>query len=87
LLFTAKVPVIIDIGFNDEIIPSPQKIHYPTLLEMSETALLGYTIETVIAEKLESIVKLALVNKRMKDFYDVFILWKICKIWNPRCMC
>ncbi len=43
---------------------------------MPEPALLSYTLETVIAEKLESVVKLALVNTRMKDFYD---LWTILK--------
>lgn len=43
---------------------------------MPEPSLLGYTLETVIAEKLESVVKLALVNTRMKDFYD---LWTISK--------
>lgn len=43
---------------------------------MPEPTLLGYTLETVIAEKLESVVKLALVNTRMKDFYD---LWTILK--------
>ena len=68
------MPVLIDIGFNDVIIPKPQKIRYPTLLGMPEPALLGYTLETVIAEKLEAIVKLALVNTQMKDFYD---LWKL----------
>lgn len=73
-LFTTRIPVLIDIGFNDVIIPKPQKIQYPTLLGMPAPALLGYTLETVIAEKLESIVKLALVNTRMKDFYD---LWTI----------
>lgn len=75
-LFTTKMPVLIDIGFNDIIIPKPQQIKYPTLLDMPEPALLGYTLETVIAEKLESVVKLALVNTRMKDFYD---LWTILK--------
>jgi predicted nucleotidyltransferase component of viral defense system len=75
-LFTTKMPVLIDIGFNDIIIPNPQQIHYPTLLDMPEPTLLGYTLETVIAEKLESVVKLALVNTRMKDFYD---LWTILK--------
>ena len=74
LLFKAKLPILIDIGFSDEIVPSPQKILYPTLLEMSQPKLLGYTLETVIAEKLESIVKLALVNTRMKDFYDIWFL-------------
>lgn len=73
-LFTSKIPILIDIGFNDLIIPRPEKIHYPTLLDMEHPELLGYTLETVIGEKLESIVKLALVNTRMKDFYD---LWTI----------
>jgi len=75
-LFTTKMPVLIDIGFNDIIIPKPQQIKYPTLLGMPEPTLLGYTLETVIAEKLESVAKLALVNTRMKDFYD---LWTILK--------
>jgi predicted nucleotidyltransferase component of viral defense system len=78
-LFTTNTPVLIDIGFNDIIIPKPQKIKYPTLLGMSAPALLGYTLETVVAEKLEAIVKLALVNTRMKDFYD---LWTILKTYN-----
>jgi len=70
------MPVLIDIGFNDIIIPKAQQIQYPTLLGMTEPTLLGYTLETFIAEKLESLVKLALVNTRMKDFYD---LWTILK--------
>lgn len=78
-LFTTKMPVLIDIGFNDIVIPKPQQIKYPTLLGMPEPTLLGYTLETVIAEKLESVVKLALVNTRMKDFYD---LWTILKSYE-----
>lgn len=79
-LSTTKMPVLIDIGFNDIIIPNPQKILYPTLLNMPEPTLLGYTLETVIAEKLESIVKLGLVNTRMKDFYDLMTLLETYKI-------
>lgn len=75
-LFTTKMPVLIDIGFNDVVIPKPQQIQYPTLLGMPKLSLLGYTLETIIAEKLESVVKLALVNTRMKDFYD---LWTILR--------
>lgn len=78
-LFTTKMPVLIDIGFNDIVIPKPQPIQYPTLLGMPEPTLLGYTLETVIAEKLESVVKLALANTRMKDFYD---LWTILKSYE-----
>lgn len=79
-LFTTKMPVLIDIGFNDIVIPKPQQIKYPTLLDMSEPKLLGYTLETVIAEKLESMVKLALVNTRMKDFYDLWTIFKSYEI-------
>ncbi len=73
-LFTARMPLLIDIGFNDMIIPKPQKISYPTLLEMPSPILFGYTLETAFAEKLESIVKLASVNTRMKDFYDIWTM-------------
>ena len=43
---------------------------------------MGYTLETIIAEKLESVVKLALVNTRMKDFYDLWTILKSYEI-NP----
>ncbi|MCE2983075.1 MAG: nucleotidyl transferase AbiEii/AbiGii toxin family protein [Parachlamydia sp.] len=71
------MPVLIDIGFNDVIVPKSQRIHYPTLLEMPTPVLMGYTLETVIAEKFESIVKLALVNTRMKDFYDLWTIFRM----------
>lgn len=73
-LFTTTIPILIDIGFSDTIIPRAQKIQYPTLLQMPKPILFGYTLETVIAEKLESIVKLGLVNTRMKDFYDLWMI-------------
>jgi len=76
LLHTSRIPLLVDIGFNDLVIPQPQKIQYPTLLDMAVPELLGYNAETVIAEKFEAIVKLALINTRVKDFYD---LWSLCR--------
>ncbi len=75
MLFKSKIPILIDIGFNDIIIPEPKKIQYPTLLNMTPPYLFGYTPETVVAEKLESIVKLKLINTRMKDFYDIWTIF------------
>lgn len=75
-LDTVQIPILIDIGFNDLIIPEPRMIHYPTLLPLPAPKLLGYTPETILAEKLESIVKLGLINTRMKDFYDI---WTLCQ--------
>lgn len=79
-----KVPVMlgkikqnlqIDIGYGDVITPDPMAISFPTILSQFENPqLLAYTIETVIAEKLQAMIVLAQLNSRMKDFYDVYTL-------------
>lgn len=73
-LHTAKLPLKIDIGFSDRIFPEPARIRYPTLLEFPSPELQGYTPETMIAEKLDAMIRLGLANSRMKDFYDVWTL-------------
>ncbi|NGX45768.1 MAG: hypothetical protein K940chlam2_00948 [Chlamydiae bacterium] len=73
-LHTAKLPLRIDIGFNDKIFPKPARINYPALLDFPSPELQGYTPETMVAEKLEAMVKLGLANSRMKDFYDVWTI-------------
>lgn len=64
----------IDFGFSDIITPNPEKIAYPTVLDHPAAELLAYNRETVIAEKLEAMVKLGELNTRMKDFFDVALL-------------
>ena len=73
-LHTTRIPMRLDIGFNDLILPEPKTVQYPTLLSLASPTLQGYTHETFIAEKLESIIKLGVVNTRMKDFYDLWII-------------
>jgi len=73
-LFSAKLPMHIDFGFSDTILPQPAVIKYPTLLDLPAPQLKGYTPQTSIAEKLESIVRLGFANTRMKDFYDIWLL-------------
>ena len=73
-LFTAKLPMLIDFGFSDTILPHPAKVKYPTLLDLPAPELKGYTPQTSIAEKFESIIRLGFVNTRMKDFYDIWLL-------------
>ena len=70
----AKIPIQIDIGFGDIVTPAPSEANYPTLLEFPGPRLLAYPKETVIAEKLEALVKLGIANTRMKDFYDLEVL-------------
>ena len=73
-LFTAKLPMRIDFGFSDTILPHPAKLKYPTLLDLPAPELKGYTPQTSIAEKFESIIRLGFANTRMKDFYDIWLL-------------
>lgn len=63
-----------DIGFGDIIIPKPESMVYPSLLDMDEAQLLVYSKESIIAEKFQAMIYLALANSRMKDFYDIAML-------------
>lgn len=73
-MHSARIPMQLDIGFSDLIFPEPLVIAYPTILDFPAPKLKGYTPESVIAEKFEAMVKLGLVNTRMKDFFDIWIL-------------
>lgn len=70
----AIVHMQIDVGFGDVILPEPEIAPYPTLLEFPAPALQAYTRESVIAEKLETMVKRGILNSRMKDFFDIWML-------------
>ena len=73
-LNAARVTMQIDIGFGDVVTPAPEQLAYPTILDFPAPALFGYTRETVIAEKLEALVQLRMLNSRMKDYFDIWIL-------------
>jgi predicted nucleotidyltransferase component of viral defense system len=73
-LAKARIPMQIDIGFGDVIVPGPTEVEYPTLLDFPAPILRAYPKETVIAEKLEALTKLGLLNSRMKDYYDLALL-------------
>ena len=70
----ARVSVQIDIGFGDVIVPNPSTVSYPTILDFPIPELKGYTMESTIAEKFQAMVKLGVLNSRMKDFYDIWVL-------------
>jgi predicted nucleotidyltransferase component of viral defense system len=70
----ARIPVQIDVGFGDAVVPPPGRKTYPTLLDHPAPWILVYPREAVVAEKLEAIVTLGTANTRMKDFYDVNVL-------------
>ena len=70
----ARVPMQIDIGFGDVLVPGPVPVHLPALLSLPTAEVQGYSRETTIAEKLQVIIALGELNSRMKDFYDIWLL-------------
>jgi hypothetical protein len=71
-LDNARIPVQVDVGFGDAV--NSGLLDYPTLLPMPAPRVLAYPMNTVVAEKLEAIVSLGMLNSRMKDFYDIWFL-------------
>lgn len=70
----SRVPMQIDVGFGDNIYPRPKIIEYPVILDFPKPKLKGYSLESVISEKFEVMIKLGLLNSRMKDFYDIWLM-------------
>jgi predicted nucleotidyltransferase component of viral defense system len=68
------IPMQIDIGFSDQVTPEPSTVRYPTLLNDDTIVIEGYTVESVIAEKFQAMIKLDEANSRMKDFFDIWWL-------------
>lgn len=66
-----------DVGFGDAVVPEPQWIDYPQMLDLGAPRLLGYPAEATLAEKLHAIVARGLTNSRMKDYYD---LWTAARL-------
>ena len=76
-LARARIPMQLDIGFGDVITPGPMEVEYPTLLNFPSPLLRAYPRETVVAEKLEALTALGVLNSRMKDFYDLALLSRL----------
>ena len=73
-LDSARINMQVDIGFGDVVYPEPEKAELPTMLDSPAPRLLCYSRESSIAEKFEAMVKLGVLNSRMKDFYDIWLL-------------
>jgi predicted nucleotidyltransferase component of viral defense system len=70
-----RVPLSIDFGVDDVVVPHPQKRTLPTQLEGFESpSIHTYSLETSIAEKLDAILSRMEYTSRMKDFYDLYFL-------------
>lgn len=72
----SRIPMHIDVGFGDIVYPKTKAVDYPVILDFPKPRLKGYPAESVISEKFEAMVKLGLLNSRMKDFYDIWLMMR-----------
>ena len=70
-------PLKIDISTGDIITPREIKYNFNLMLEDRTIEVWAYNLETVLAEKLETVVSRNVTNTRMRDFYDIYILQKL----------
>ena len=73
-LDTMKIPFKLDVSTNDVITPKEIEYDYPLTFEERSISVLSYNLETIFAEKLETIIRRGVANTRMRDFYDVAIM-------------
>lgn len=83
VLGSAKIAIQIDVGFGDIVFPGNEIVVLPTMLDDPPPTLLCYSKESVIAEKLQAMVKFGLLNSRMKDFYDIELLSRLYDFRGP----
>ncbi|MDA3812039.1 MAG: nucleotidyl transferase AbiEii/AbiGii toxin family protein [Spirochaetaceae bacterium] len=74
-----SVPLKLDITTGDKITPKEIIFEFRLLLEDRTIKVLAYNLETVLAEKLETIISRGDQNTRPRDFYDVYVLYKILR--------
>jgi hypothetical protein len=71
---TINVPLKIDLTTGDKITPREISYKFALMFEDREIDILAYNLETILAEKYETILRRSVLNTRMRDFYDVYTL-------------
>ena len=69
----------IDITTGDVITPREIEYLYPCMFQEEDIRVLAYPVETILAEKYESIIKRNISTTRMRDFYDIYNLYNLRK--------
>jgi len=72
-----KVPLKLDITTGDKITPEAVEYKYPMMFSNGTLEIFAYNLETILAEKLETVISRGDQNTRPRDFYDIFILSKL----------
>ncbi len=72
-----SVPLSVDVTTGDKITPEAINYQLKMLFEPKNIEILAYNVETILAEKIETIIRRNIANTRPRDFYDVYILTRL----------
>ena len=73
-LETMRTPLKIDFSTGDAITPSEIVYSFRLLFEDRSIPIMAYNLETILAEKMETLLTRGTANSRMRDFYDIYAL-------------
>lgn len=68
-------PMKIDITTGDKITPAAVEYAYKMMFDDKQIPIMAYTLETILAEKYETIIRRNIGNTRARDFYDLYVLY------------
>ncbi len=74
---TLAVPLSIDVTTGDRITPSAINYEYPFVFDEGTACIRAYPLETVLAEKIETVLVRSVATTRIRDFYDIYELWRV----------
>ena len=72
-----SVPLTVDITTGDVITPTEIKYSFSLLFDERRISIWAYNLETVLAEKIETVLSRGVANTRPRDYYDIYILWML----------
>lgn len=74
VLETMRTPLKVDISTGDIITPREVSYTFKLMFEERTISILAYNLETVLAEKMETVIARGVANTRLRDYYDLYIL-------------
>lgn len=74
-----SVPLTVDVTTGDKITPREIEYTFPLLFDDRSIDVLAYNLETILAEKIETVLSRGIANTRLRDYYDIYILYILRK--------
>ena len=71
---TMRTPLKVDISTGDVITPREVSYTFKLMFEERTISILAYNLETVLAERMETVIARGVANTRMRDYYDLYVL-------------